>query len=157
MTNHYSAPIFHLHTNNRYRPSSIAEFLDHTRPQIERKDNDFLTTKVTLDDLDRLKHLGTKGGADVYLTSFDDVTRQPQWLEGTTSMTPKGGTGKDLTGVTIVVNKGGGVVDVFYFCFFAFNWGGVVLEHQLGMCSPHAARTEWETTNSLTIVRQSRR
>lgn len=30
------------------------------------------------------------------------------------------------------MEKGAGVVDVFYFYFWAFNWGGVVLGKQLG-------------------------
>ena len=32
----------------------------------------------------------------------------------------------------MVVEKGEGVVDAFFFYFSSFNWGGVVLENQLG-------------------------
>lgn len=46
-----------------------------------------------------------------------------------------GGTGDKKTGVIVVVDKGEGVVDAFYFYLFAFNWGGVVLEKQLGECA----------------------
>lgn len=63
----------------------------------------------------------------MYLTSFEDVTKDPAWLKGLNAEAE----GKK-TGVIIVVDKGSGVVDVFYFYFFAFNWGGVVLEKQLG-------------------------
>lgn len=73
--------------------------------------------------------MGENGGNDVYLTSFEDVSKEPQWLKGE----GEGDTGK--TGVVVVVEKDGGVVDVFYFFFFAFNWGGVVLGKQLGMVS----------------------
>jgi hypothetical protein len=34
--------------------------------------------------------------------------------------------------VIVVVDKRAGVVDAFYFYFWAFNWGGVVLDKQLG-------------------------
>jgi hypothetical protein len=40
--------------------------------------------------------------------------------------------GDEKTGVIIIVDKGNGIVDVFYFIFFAFNWGGIVLGKQLG-------------------------
>lgn len=43
-----------------------------------------------------------------------------------------GDTGEKTASI-IVVDKGNGVTDVFYMYFWAFNWGGVVLENQLGM------------------------
>jgi len=43
-----------------------------------------------------------------------------------------GGTGEERSGVIVVVDKGEGIVDAFYFYFFAFNWGGIVLGKQLG-------------------------
>lgn len=36
------------------------------------------------------------------------------------------------TGANIVVHKGNGIVDIFYFIFFAFNYGGIVLGKNLG-------------------------
>ncbi|KAF1354131.1 hypothetical protein EJ07DRAFT_182773 [Lizonia empirigonia] len=124
------APIFRLHTEDQYRPASISEFLDHTRPQIERQNTLTLTHNVTLGDLDRFNNLGAKGGTDVYLTSYGDVTKSPRWLDGTPP--PYDRAGIDKTGVIILAKKEKGVMDVFYFCFFAFNWGGIVLGHQLG-------------------------
>jgi hypothetical protein len=84
---------------------------------------------LTLANLDELN---TVGGKDVYLTSNDDITTNPKWLEGITSRLT-GETVDGKTGVVVVVDKGESVVDVFYFYFWAFNWGGVVLEKQLGM------------------------
>jgi hypothetical protein len=82
-----------------------------------------------------LNNLGANAGKDVYLTSNDNITTNPKWLEGTQPNT-KRGTEDEKTSVIIVVDKGEGIVDVFYFYFFAFNWGGVVLEKQLGRRSP---------------------
>jgi hypothetical protein len=84
------------------------------------------------DDLFNLDRLNTiaDGGKSVYLTSNDDVSTHPKWLEGV----ELGRMGEEKTSVVVVVDKGDGVVDAFYFYFFAFNWGGVVLEKQLGMC-----------------------
>lgn len=67
----------------------------------------------------------------MYITSNDDVTTNPKWIEGAT-LDANGGTGDDKTGVIVVVNKDDGVVDAFYFYYFAYNWGGVVLGKQLG-------------------------
>lgn len=89
---------------------------------------------------------GKNGGTDVYLTSYDDVTTNPKWLEGL-KLDTNGGTGNEKTGVIVVVEKGdldwsrkkeGKVVDVFYFYFWSFNWGGVVLGNQLGTFNLHS-------------------
>lgn len=86
---------------------------------------------MTLANLNQLNSIGVKGGKDIYLTSNDDVTTNPAWLDGV-KIDERGGTGDERTGVIVLVDKGSGVVDVFYFYFFAFNWGGIVLEKQLG-------------------------
>jgi hypothetical protein len=73
----------------------------------------------------------TNGGHNIYLTSRDDITSNPSWLDGT-DINALGGA--DRTGAIIIVEKGDGVVDVFYFIFWAFNYGGQVLGQNLGMC-----------------------
>jgi hypothetical protein len=75
--------------------------------------------------------LGAKNGGDVYLTSIADVTTNPAWLNGIPP-DANGGTGNEKTSAIIIVDKGNGVIDVFYMYFWAFNWGGVVLGNQLG-------------------------
>ncbi|KAF2676542.1 hypothetical protein K458DRAFT_447452 [Lentithecium fluviatile CBS 122367] len=120
------APLVHLFTSDPYRPSSPASTLLHTRPQISYKDTPISSAPLTLANLDQLNGVGNNGN-DVYLTSFEDVSAHPEWLKGA-----KIGENSEKTGVVVVVDKGNGVVDAFYFYFFAFNWGGVVLEKQLG-------------------------
>jgi hypothetical protein len=50
----------------------------------------------------------------------------------------QGRCGDEVCGVVVVVDRSGegekwkGVTDVFYFYFYAFNWGGVVLGKDLG-------------------------
>ena len=56
----------------------------------------------------------------------------PNWLKGVSKTDLVGGTDGDQTGSIVVVEKGKGVVDVFYFIFFAFNFGGIVLGKNLG-------------------------
>ena len=78
---------------------------------------------MTLNNLNSLNDYGT-GGTDVYLTSLDDITTNPSWLNGV----KPDSTGKTdgATSVAVIVNDhGGGLVDAFYMYFYAFNWGGV--------------------------------
>jgi hypothetical protein len=112
-SNKTPAPLLHLHSKEVYRPSSIAAQVAHTHPEL---------------NFDRLNTIAD-GGKSVYLTSNDDITAHPTWLEGV----EMGKMSEEKTSVVIVVDKGEGIVDAFYFYFFAFNWGGVVLEKQLGM------------------------
>jgi hypothetical protein len=113
--------------NRSYRPSSIAAQLVNTTPQVAFKPVALSSTPLTLDNLDQLNSLG---GKNVHLTSNDDISTNPKWLEGVDINLP--GSGSEKRSVVIVVDRGGGFVDAFYFCFFAFNWGGVILGKQLG-------------------------
>lgn len=93
---------------------------------------------MTLNNLVSLNTYGT-GGTNVYLTSVDDITKNPAWLNGV----KPDSTGKTdgATSVAIIVNDhGDGLVDAFYMYFYAFNWGGVLLDIQevdlhVGVCS----------------------
>ena len=83
---------------------------------------------MTLSNLDALNPLG---GTNVYLTSVDDITKNPAWLRGV----EPDSTGKtnSATSCAIVVNDhGSGEVDVFYMYFYAYNRGNVVLGQEIG-------------------------
>lgn len=109
----------------------MAATLLHTRPYIASRCIAVPTEPLTLYNLDILNSVGYQGGEDVYLTSDVDISTNPEWLKGCT-VEEDGGTGKQKTGVIILVDKGKGVMDVFYFYFWAFNYGGTILEKQLG-------------------------
>ncbi|KAF3035655.1 hypothetical protein E8E12_002050 [Didymella heteroderae] len=127
------APIFHLHPEDQYRPSDLTEFLRHTTPMIDRVPASNNDDAMDLDNLSRLNTLGNSQGRNVYLTSRDDVTSNPQWLKGADIDAREGFKGGELcTGAIVVVDKGEGVVDVFYFIFWAYNYGGIVLSQNLG-------------------------
>jgi hypothetical protein len=89
---------------------------------------------LTLTNLDRL-NIFADGSKSVYLTSNDDITKHPKWLEGIDVKNDGQKKGEEKTSVVVVVTReelGKGTQDVFYFYFFSFNWGGVVLDKQLG-------------------------
>lgn len=128
---HPPAPLFRLHPDDKYRPTDLSTFLHHVRPQINFSDVE-APPNLTLADLDRCNSVGEKGGQDIYLTSYDDVTTEPAWLEGVSGIDDLGGTGTNRTGAVIVVEKERQIVDVFYFVFWAWNYGGTVVGRNLG-------------------------
>ena len=73
-------------------------------------------------DLNNLHQLS----GDVYLTSKDDVTKNPAWILGV-KPDGSGKTNGAVTATVIVNDKGNGNVDAFYMYFYANNWGGTVL------------------------------
>jgi uncharacterized protein YcgL (UPF0745 family) len=119
------APIFYLHPDDQYWPTDLATFLDHTTPIVERKA--VSDTRIDLGTLNLLNET-RKDGEKIYLTSRDDITSNPQWLNGVEDLRA----GNAHTGAIIVVEKEQGVVDVFYFIFWAYNYGGEVLGKNLG-------------------------
>jgi hypothetical protein len=89
-----------------------------------------------------------KEGSDIFLTSNDDVTKNPEWLHGVTPDS-EGKIQNAKTCVIIVAEKDNGIVDVFYIYFYAFNWGGKVLGQNFGellfhLLSPTLNRIERE-------------
>lgn len=67
----------------------------------------------------------------MYLTSIEDVTTKPAWLNG---RKPDGSGKTDgITSSAIIVNDhGSGKVDAFYFYFFAYNEAPAVLGQEIG-------------------------
>lgn len=69
------------------------------------------------------------------------MTSNPPWiegakvadLEGAEYKGTTGGQDSARTGAIIIVEKGQDLVDVFYFVFWAFNYGGEVIKKNLGV------------------------
>ncbi|KAJ4340389.1 hypothetical protein N0V95_007529 [Ascochyta clinopodiicola] len=108
------APILYFHPQETHFPTDLATFLSHTTPQTNYTAIPNPPDPLTLENLDQL-------GADVYLTSKDDVTADPEWLKGTTP--DAGGFTPGRNAAIIINRKNDSSVDVFYFYFYAFNPG----------------------------------
>lgn len=111
-------------------PSDIGAQVTNSRPKLEFADLAGVPSPLTLDNLDDLNNFGNKG-LNIYLTSNDDITQDPQWIKGV-KPNADGKTEGAKSCAVIVVDKGNGTVDAFYMYFYAFNFGGIVLAKNLG-------------------------
>jgi hypothetical protein len=100
-------------------PTDINVFLENTTPRVKFEVVPGPSNPLTLDNVNQL-------GGDVYLTSNNDVTQNPQWIKGT-KPDSNGRTNGATTAAIIVNDKGNGNVDAFYMYFYAYNYGGEVL------------------------------
>lgn len=112
-----------LHSQDTYYPGDIAAQLVHTKPEVNFEVVNGYPNPLTLDNLNALND---QGGTSVYLTSNDDVTTNPAWLNGI-KPDDAGSTVGGKTAAVIVNDRGNGEVDVFYMYFYTNNWGGLLL------------------------------
>lgn len=123
-----TAPKVWLQSQDPYFPSDIGAQLAHTTPEINFNVVNGAPSPLTLNNLASLNAIG---GQSIYLTSVDDITTSPLWLNGV--MPDGNGKTNGATSCTVVVNDhGNGNVDAFYFYFFAFNQGNTVFGQEIG-------------------------
>jgi hypothetical protein len=123
----------YLYSKEEYLPSDIGTQLAHTVPcdGATPLSAEQVPQTLTLANLDQLNTFA-KDGTNVFLKSKDDVTSHPLWLRGVLP-DPDGQIRGAKTCCVIVADKGNGVVDAFWMFFYAYNFGGVVLEMNLGI------------------------
>lgn len=108
-----------LHSKDPYFPSDIGAQLRHTTPKLNFATVAGAPPELTLDNLDSLNSLAANP-QDIYLTSNDDITKDPAWLKGVAPDATTGKTEGAITGVIIVTDHGSGKVDAFYMYFYAY-------------------------------------
>ncbi|NJR31376.1 hypothetical protein HC762_01170 [bacterium] len=144
------APVVHLYSDEVYWPCDIANHLHHITPQLNFTPVEASWQHPRLDDLNELNRW--QSGMNVFLTSNDNVEDNPKWLLGkgnipepqppalpsthqqsrqistsqASSQAIQAGR-SDAPAVLVVVNKGHGVVDAFWFFFYSFNLGNSVV------------------------------
>ncbi|KAL4975157.1 hypothetical protein BDW66DRAFT_74064 [Aspergillus desertorum] len=123
------APLIWLHSEDRYRPSGIAEHLDHVVPEVNYEPIEGAPSPLTLDNLNELNALGN---GSVYLTSREGINADPQpaWLYG--AEIAEDGQTSDVSSIIVVNDHGEGEVDAFYFYFYSYNQGNTVLGMEFG-------------------------
>ncbi|KAL4800525.1 hypothetical protein BDV19DRAFT_384337 [Aspergillus venezuelensis] len=123
------APLVWLHSEDRYRPSGIAEHLNHVVPKVDYEEISGVQEPLTLDNLDQLNALGNES---VYLTSVEgiDANPQPDWLFG--ANIDDNGQASDTSSIIVVNDHGDGEVDAFYFYYYSYNLGNTVIGMEFG-------------------------
>ena len=106
-------------------PSDIGSQLSHTVPEVNGAVDSSAPSPLTLDNLNSLNDQWN-GGVDVYLTSKEGIEALPAWLHGITPDT-KHQTEGGISCTIITVDHGNGLLDAFYFYFYAYNQGNWVL------------------------------
>jgi hypothetical protein len=122
------APMVYLHSQDLYLPSDIGSQLSNTEPRANFTPIPNGPNPLTLDNLAELNNLG---GKDVYLTSKVRPNERPEYFRG---VLPNGdGETENAVTATIIVNDHGHeTVDVFYFYFNAFDFGGHYFYQDIG-------------------------
>ncbi|ODV61833.1 uncharacterized protein ASCRUDRAFT_80214 [Ascoidea rubescens DSM 1968] len=126
-------PFVHLYSEERYLPYDVNEFVSNFHLTFfngtNLTDHDKLNgSPLTLKELANYAKLSQV--EEVYLTSNEDFSKDPKWLTGLKNK-PSLETGliKNAPAILIVVDKGNGWLDSFWFYFYSFNLGPFVMGH----------------------------
>ncbi|SCV04544.1 LAME_0H19284g1_1 [Lachancea meyersii CBS 8951] len=125
-----SSPLVHLYSEELYYPADISDFIKHFN--IRTNNNSILKeAPLGLHDLASMIPASAEKNdsvlsEDTFLTALDDFDKDPRWLLG---HKPDYGSGhiKDAPAVLIVVDKGNGWVDAYWFYFYSFNLGAFIM------------------------------
>ncbi|QPG75989.1 hypothetical protein FOA43_003375 [Brettanomyces nanus] len=124
------SPVVHLYSEERYLPYDIAGFVKHFHGEYEngtRINHIGKKGHLRIEDLEKLAPLSTKE-SKVYLTSNEDFDTDPEWLTGLANMPSYyNGEIKNAPATLIVVDKGNGWIDAYWFYFYSFNLGPFVM------------------------------
>ena len=113
----FTAPLVWLDSNEIYFPSDLGNQLVNTHPELNYTDITNGPSPLTLDNLNALNALG---GKDVYLSGNDDWTAEPAWVLGV-KPDSTGKTDGAVSCAVVVHDHGNGVVDAYYFYFYAYG------------------------------------
>lgn len=120
------APVVYLYAEERYLPYSIESYVTNFVAQNAYGNN--ITGPLTIQDLEFIQDNTTAGPDDIYLTALSDFNADPDWITGRYNVPDlENGKIKHAPAVLIVVDKGDGWVDAFWFYFYSFNLGPFVM------------------------------
>lgn len=120
-------PLVHLYTEEEYLPYDIEDYVKHFHLQF-RNQSIIQNSSLSLQDLGEYSHNSSIDTSETFLTCDFEFKDDPEWLTGKRNK-PNLSTGliKDAPSVLIVVDKGNGWVDAYWFYFYSFNLGPFVM------------------------------
>lgn len=117
------APYVHLYSEERYWPYDVKEFAEHFHATYGNGTALNGTHKLNITMLGKLPK-----DSHIYMTSNEDFDKDPYWITGVKNKPSLvNGEIKDAPATLIVVDKGNGWVDAFWFYFYSFNLGPFVM------------------------------
>ncbi|PIL31347.1 hypothetical protein GSI_06045 [Ganoderma sinense ZZ0214-1] len=116
-----NAPVSYLYSKEQWWPADVAVHLTHVTPEVNFS---AVAPSVTFQNISSL-------GSDVCLTSKDDVSKSPAWLNSAVGKPDANGLSTAPTTI-VLVNKPGGILDAFFFYFYSYDHGGKVLDIEFG-------------------------
>lgn len=118
------APLVHLYSEERYFPYDVKKFVTNFHVTW-RNGSTYPGTEKNM-NLDKLANL--PNSTDLFLTANSDFDSDPEWITGLKNKPSLiNGEIKDAPATLIVVDKGNGWVDAFWFYFYSFNLGPYVM------------------------------
>lgn len=123
------APVVHLYSEEKYLPYDVNEYVPKFYLKYGNGSN--VTTEQDLPlNLSHLAAFAPRGDDNepVFMTSLDDFSTDPDWITGQENkINYETGEIKNASATLIVVDKGNGWVDSYWFYFYAFNLGPFVM------------------------------
>lgn len=118
------APLVHLYSEERYMPYDIKKYVSNFHVEY---DNGTVIPgteeNMTLEKLGDMPSL-----PDIYMTANSDFDADPEWITGSkNSPDLNNGEIRDAPATLLIVDKGNGWVDAFWFYFYSFNLGPFVM------------------------------
>ncbi|SCU97810.1 LAMI_0F11474g1_1 [Lachancea mirantina] len=123
-------PLVHLYSEERYWPADIRKYAHHFTLKDEEGGyviNSTFGLKDLKDSFDTDPNSPDKiPSAETFMSAVENFDADPRWLLG---HKPDYSSGKikDAPAILIVVDKGNGWVDAFWFYFYAFNLGPFIM------------------------------
>lgn len=122
-------PKVHLYTEETYLPYDIADYVRYFH--VETKNHTVIhNAPLSLPMLASFAKNESLKDEELFLTSDHEFDNDPEWLTGKLNK-PDLSTGRirDAPSTLIVVDKGNGWVDAYWFYFYSFNLGPFVMGH----------------------------
>ncbi|KAK9900798.1 hypothetical protein P389DRAFT_193045 [Cystobasidium minutum MCA 4210] len=121
------APVMYLHSEEEWFPTDVKTFLTNVLP--------YDSSRVSLSTVSpTFASLSSYSTANTYLSSISDITTlsDPSWLNNADGRPDAVNASSTAPVEIIVAPKEDGILDVFYFFFFAYNHGTEVLGTSFG-------------------------
>ena len=118
------APLVHLYTEEKYLPYDIKDYVTNFFVTYENGS----VVKGTEEEMNLSKLSKLPNVPDIFLLSRTDFDKDPEWVTGAKNKPSLiDGEIKNAPATLIVVDKGNGWVDAFWFYFYSFNLGPFVM------------------------------